>query len=148
MSDLEKLKHWLETYPGAQHLGQMQVDYTDRLPGCFGVFPAGLVEIGRKENLLGDITLQNQYNFALYLVMEKSPGDDLGASINADWVMDFQRWVQAQSAMHKAPTFGNVDTDKETLSAQNGALYDTDNEGLAMYMVSLQAQFKTCYPVD
>ncbi len=146
MSDLEKLRAWLQTYPGADKLTDFQVDYTDRLPGCFGVFPAGLVEVARKETILGDITVQNQYNFALYLVLPKAPGDDVGASINADWVMDFQRWVQAQSVTRRAPTFGNVDEDKETLSAQNGALYDADEEGAAMYMVSLQAVFRTEYP--
>lgn len=145
MSDLEKLKKWLQTYPGADQLVDFQVDYTDHLPGSFGVFPAGLVEIGRKENTLGDIAVQNQYNFALYLVLPKAPGDDVGAQINADWVMDFQRWVQAQSMQHKAPTFGNVDEEKETLSAQNGAQYDADEEGLAMYMISLQAVFWTEY---
>lgn len=145
MSDLDKLKGWIQTYPGYDQLGEMQVDYTDRLPGCFGVFPAGLVEISRKENLFGEVTVQNQYNFALYLVLPKAPGDDVGAQINADWVMDFQHWVQAQSVTHKAPTFGNVDTFCETMSAQNGALYDADEEGLAMYMISLQATFKMHY---
>ncbi len=146
MSDLEKLKAWLQTYPGADQLADFQVDYTDQLPGSFGVFPAGLVEVARQENILGDVSVQNQYNFALYLVLPKAPGDDVGAAINADWVMDFQRWVQAQSVTHKAPTFGNVNEGEETLSAQNGALYDADEEGLAMYMVSLQAVFQTEYP--
>ncbi len=146
MSDLEKLRAWLQTYPGADKLTDFQVDYTDQLPGSFGVFPAGLVEISRKENIWGDVTVRNQYNFALYLVLPKAPGDDVGAAVNADWVMDFQRWVQAQSVTHKAPTFGNVDTENETMSAQNGALYDADEEGLAMYMVSLQAVFQTEYP--
>ena len=145
MSNLDKLKKWLRTYPGYDRLGEMQVDYTDQLPGCFGLFPAGLVEISRKENLWGDVTVENQYNFALYLVLPKAPGDDVGAQINADWVMDFQHWVQAQSVTHKAPTFGNVEASCETMSAQNGALYDADEEGLAMYMVSLQATFKMNY---
>lgn len=145
MSDLDKLKEWLKTYPGYEHLGAMQVDYTDRLPGCFGVFPAGLVEISRKENLWGEVTVHNQYNFALYLVLPKAPGDDVGAQINADWVMDFQHWVQAQSVTHKAPAFGNMETSRETMSAQNGALYDADEEGLALYMITLQAAFKMHY---
>ncbi len=145
MSDLDKLKEWIKTYPGYDQLGEMRVDYTDQLPGCFGVFPAGLVEVSRKENLWGEVTVQNQYNFALYLVLPKAPGDDVGAQINADWVMDFQHWVQAQSVTNKAPTFGNVDTSRETMSAQNGALYDADEGGLAMYMVSLQAAFKMHY---
>ena len=145
MSDLDKLKEWLRTYPGADALTDWQVDYTNQLPGSFGVFPAGLVEISRRKNLWGEVTVQNQYNFALYLMLTKAPGDDVGAQINADWVMDFQHWVQAQSVTHKAPTFGNMETSRETMSAQNGALYDADEEGLAMYMISLQALFKMHY---
>lgn len=141
MTDLEKLQAWMKTYPGADRMPTMQVDYTDHLPGQFGVFPAGLVEVSRMENLLGGVTVTNQYNFALYLVMAKEPGDDVAAAVNEDWVMDFQRWVQAQSVTHRAPTFGNRDTDRETISAQNGTLYTADDEGLAMYMVQLSAVF-------
>ena len=75
MTDLERLQAWLETYPRAGELTSYQVDYTDQLPGCFGVFPAGMVEVERTENLLGQVTVQNQYNFALYVVFAKAPGD-------------------------------------------------------------------------
>lgn len=145
MTDLEKLQAWIQTFHGADTLTGFQVDYTDRLPGMFGVFPAGLVEIGRTTDLIGNITVRNQYNFALYVIFEKSPGDNIGAQVNADWVMDFQRWVQAQSATHKAPTFGDFDLRNETISAQNGAIYETDGDGLAMYMVQLSATFKNFY---
>lgn len=145
MSDLDSLKEWLKTYPGAD-LTEMRVDYTDHLPGQFGVFPSGLVEISRRRDILGNTTVQNQYNFALYIVFEKAAGDDAGAQINADWVMDFQRWVQEQSIMGLAPTFGNIAQSNEVMSAQNGALYETDTaEGLAMYMVQLSAIFQKYY---
>lgn len=142
MTDLEKFQQWLQTYPGADHLTGLRVDYTDRLPGQFGIFPAGLTELNRATDLLGDVTVQNQYNFALYIVFEKSPGDDIGAQVNADWIMDFQRWVQAESAMHRAPTFGNVDLREETMRAQSGTLYECDDEGVAMYMIQLSATYK------
>lgn len=145
MSDLDSLKEWLKTYPGAD-LTEMRVDYTDHLPGQFGVFPSGLVEIRRRRDILGNTTVQNRYNFALYIVFEKAAGDDVGAQINADWVMDFQRWVQEQSVMGLAPTFGNIAQSHEVMSAQNGALYETDTaEGLAMYMVQLSATFQKYY---
>lgn len=147
-SDLERLKTWLCTFPGAEQIGQLQVDYTSSLPGCFGVFPAGLVEMRRTEDVCGNITVENQYNFALYLVFEKSPGDDVGATINADWVMEFQRWVQQESLAHRAPTFGDVDLQRETISAQNGALYSADAEGLGMYLVRLSATFRNYYSAE
>ena len=147
-SDLKRLKTWLSTFPGAAALGQMQVDYTSSLPGCFGVFPAGLVEVGRTEDLIGNVTVENQYNFALYLVFEKAPGDDAGATVNADWVMEFQRWVQRESIAHRAPTFGDVDLRRETISAQNGALYSADAEGLGMYLIRLSATFRNYYSAE
>lgn len=145
MTDLEKLKNWLKTYPGAETLNDFQVDYTDRLPGGLGMFPSGLVEIERKKDIVGNVVVRNQYNFGLYIVFPKSPGDDVASQVNADWVMDFQRWVQAQSIRNLAPAFGNTDLKNETMSAQNGALFESDDEGVAMYMVQLSATFKTFY---
>lgn len=142
MTDLEKIKLWLGTYPGYDILSQFRVDFTDQVPANGGIFPNGLVEIERKENLLGDITISNQYNFALYYVFPKA--DDTGAMINADWIMDFQRWVQRQSVMGLVPRFGNT-PDKEIAQAQNGVLYDAEEEGTAMYMVQLSIRFQTFY---
>lgn len=145
MSDLSRLREWLNTYPNAADLDGIQVDYTDQLPGQFGVFPAGLIEVNRRSYITGEALVENQYNFALYIVFEKAPGDGVGAQINADWLMHFQRWVQTQSVTHQAPTFGNTNQDRETIVAQNGALYESDGEGLAMYMVQLTASFNLLF---
>lgn len=147
-TDLERLRAWLATYPGYDILGNMLVDYIDEIPGAASLMPAGLVEIGRTEDILGNITAQNQYNFGLYLALEKSPGDDIASAYNAGWVLDFQRWVQAQSVAHAAPTFGNIDQRQESIKAQNGALLDTDENGVAVYIVQLSAEFKTRYEVN
>lgn len=147
MSDLEKLRAWIATYPDFDILGQLQCDFTDQIPANGGIFPSGLMEIGRSEDILGNVTVENQYNFGLYCVFEKSPGDDTGATINADWVMGFQRWVQEQSIRHLAPAFGNTDTGQEKILAQNGMMYETDNEGTAMYMIQLSVKFKYQYEV-
>ena len=146
MTALEKIRAWIATYPGYDILSGFHVDYTDQIPGNGGVFPSGLVEIARAEDILGNITITNQYNFGLYYVFPKAAGDDEGAAVNADWVMDFQEWVQAQSAAGQAPAFGNVEPDRETIKAQNGALYDT-GEGTAVYMVQLSIQFKRKFEV-
>lgn len=147
MSDLEKLRKWIATYPNFDILGRFQVDFTDKaVPGNAGLFPTGLVEVERREDILGNVTIENQYNFGIYCVFEKSPGDDIGATINADWVMDFQKWVQEQSVRKLVPKFGNTD-DKETAQAQNGVLYDPQDEGAAVYMVQLNIRYKTFYEV-
>jgi hypothetical protein len=86
------------------------------------------------------VTVTNQYNFGLYYVFEKAPRDDAGAAGNADWIMDFQTWVQAQSARGQAPVFGDV-PGQERIVAQNGALYSADDGGTATYVVQLTVTF-------
>lgn len=146
-TDLERLRAWLATYPGYDILDNMLVDYINEIPGAASLMPAGLTEISRTEDILGNVTVRNQYNFGLYLALEKSPGDDIASAYNAGWVLDFQRWVQAQSVTRAAPTFGNIDQRRETIKAQNGALLDTGKEGVAVYVVQLSAEFSTFYEV-
>ena len=143
-TDLDRLKAWIGTYPGHDILGSFSVDYTDQIPGNGGIFPGGLLEIGRKSDILGNMTVRNQYNFGLYYVLTKSPEDLQGAEANAEWLMDFQRWVQDQSVRHLAPTFGD-EPRQEQITAQNGSLYGADEEGTAMYMVQLSVKFTKHY---
>lgn len=144
MSALDRIRAWIAAYPGHEALGAFAVDYTDRVPENGGIFPSGLIEISRTEDILGNVEIRNQYNFGLYYVFEKAPGDDVGAAFNADWVMDFQEWVQEQSARGLAPAFG----DKTTAArAQNGVLYAADEEGTATYMVQLSVEFIKRYEV-
>lgn len=146
MTALEKIQDFVKSYPGSDIFRDFHVDYTDQIPFNGGVFPSGLVEVSRKQDILGNTTVTNQYNFGLYYVFEKSPGDDVGAEVNANWVMDFQEWVQEQSVLCAAPIFGD-EPRSETITAQNGVLYDADEEGTAMYMVQLSVQFIKKYEV-
>lgn len=147
MTHLEKLKTWLSTSPGFAIFSDFWVDYTDRVdPGTGSISPGGLVEIERRRDIVGNVTVTNQYNFSVYCVLEKAPGDDVGATINADWVMDLQEWVQKQSALGLAPVFGDAPWE-EKIVAQNGVLYDI-NEGTATYMVQLSVRFKRKYEVE
>ena len=140
MTALEKIQSLVAAYPGHDILNSFKVDYTEKIPASGGVFPAGLVEISRKRDILGNVTVTCQYNFGLYYVFEKERGDDIGATVNADWIMDFQEWIQEQSAKGLAPAFGDEPW-KERITAQNGALFTTDEEGTATYMVQLSVRF-------
>ena len=146
MTALETLKTWLATYSGYDILDAFHVDYTDAAPSNGGVFPSGLVEVSRKSDILGNVTVTNQYNFGLYYVFTK-PEDDTVSTFNADWLMDFQQWVQEQSVTGAAPTFGD-EPRTEKIIAQNGMLYDAGDEGTAMYMIQLSVQFKKKYEVN
>lgn len=140
MTNLEKITEWLKTYDGYDILGRMTVDYTDSMPGG-AVFPNGLIEVSRWENIWGEIIVENQENFGIYCTMLKAPEDDETAEINAEWVADFQRWVQMQSLTHHAPVFGNVRQDQETVKAQNGTLYEASDSGMAVYMIQLSVSY-------
>lgn len=142
MTPLETIKNWIATYPGHNILTDFSVDYTDQIPGNGGIFPSGLTEVSRTEYVTGEIIVQNQYNFGLYYVFEKAPGDDTGAEINADWVMDFQEWVQEQSIRGKVPQFGDKTT---SIVAQNGSLYDAGAEGAATYMIQLSVSYEKLF---
>ena len=146
MTALEKIKQFEESYPGASALASIMVDYTDQIPANGGIFPSGLVEISRKTDICGNVTVYDQYNFGLRYIFEKSPGDDDGATQNAAWIMGLQEWVQEQSALGNAPVFGDV-PQEETISAQNGSLFDTDEEGIAVYFVQISVKFTRKYEV-
>ena len=145
MTALEKITAFVHSYPGADILQDFQIDYTDQIPANGGLFPSGLVEIGRRTDLLGNVTVTDQYNFALYYVFEKPPGDGAGAAVNAGWLMAFQEWVQEQSALGLAPVFGDA-PQQERIAAQNGVLYGAEDEGLATYLVQLSVQFVKIFP--
>ncbi len=140
MTALEKITDFVKRYPGADILQDFHIDYTDQIPANGGIFPSGLTEVSRKSDIFGNTTVVNQYNFGLYYVFEKAPGDGTGAAGNADWLMDFQEWVQEQSVLGLAPVFGDVPR-QERITAQNGVLYEAQDEGLATYMVQLSVQF-------
>ena len=146
MTALDQMKQFISSYPGAASLSSLRVDYTDQIPANGGIFPSGLVEISRKTDICGNVTVYNQYNFGLRYVFTKAPGDDDGAEDNAAWIMDLQEWVQQQSALGLAPVFGDV-PQQETITAQNGSLFDTDEEGTAVYFVQISVKFVRKYEV-
>lgn len=146
MTDLEKIREWIAAYPGTDRLRSLQVDYYDAVPDNGNIAPSGLVEISRTEDILGNVTVENQYNFGLYYVLAKAPGDDAGSAENADWIMGLQNWVQEQSIRHLAPTFGD-EPRKEVIKAQNGGIIAADEEGTATYMVQLSINFTKNYEV-
>lgn len=60
MTALERIQEWVVTFPGFDILSTFQVDYTDQIPNTGGIFPSGLVEVERREDILGGMELCNQ----------------------------------------------------------------------------------------
>ena len=140
MTPLETMRAFVASYPDADILSTLAIDYTDQVPDMGGIFPQGLVEVSRVTDLLGNVTVTNQLNFALYTVLTKAPEDDVGATFNAEWVLDFQQWVQGQSVTHQAPTFGDEPW-SESITAQNGEIYSTPTDGVAIYAVQISVMY-------
>jgi hypothetical protein len=138
-SPIERMRAFVMSFDGGA-LSRLDIDYTDKVPNAGGLFPNGLVEISRSRDLLGNVTVTNQYNFALYTKLEKWQD----APDNAEWQMAFQEWVQEQSAKGLAPTFGD-EPRREAIAAQNGQLYDSDEEGTALYVIQINATFVKNY---
>ena len=71
MTALEKIQDWIKTFPQSDALTTFSVDYTSAEPTNGGLMPAGLVEVSRTTDIVGNVTGSNQYNFTLYFVFLK-----------------------------------------------------------------------------
>lgn len=140
MTDLEKVRQWLLGYPQWDAGGLLYIDFTDAVPGNAGLFPGGLEELSRTEDIMGTVRTVNRYHFALYRVTTGQEDN----TINAQWLLDFQNWVQSQSAARLAPTFGDEPAE-EKMRAQKGRLKESGQTGTGVYLVSLTADFVKYY---
>ena len=147
MSALDKVRRWLAAFPGNKRLRSLQVDYYTDEPGNGSIAPAGLVEISRSVDIIGNTQVNNQYNFALYYTFTKETTEDEGAQENAEWLLELQEWIQEQSILGLAPVFGDEPA-VETIKAQNGSIYDATEEGVATYSVQLSVEFIKNYEVN
>ena len=138
MRDLEKMRQWLLSYPAWDDT--LQVDFLGAAPGNAGLFPVGVEETGRREDLLGNLEVDCRCRFLLY---RKSFGQEDGME-NAQWLLDFQHWVRQQSICGAAPVFGDVPC-RERLEAQKGALKTADQLGVRTYAVTLVVDFVKKY---
>lgn len=141
--ELEKVRQWILGCPGMELLQQVWVDYYPAQPENGSLAPEGLTELGRREDILGNVTVECRYDFGVWFVVARAEGDDLGAAEDAQWVLGFQAWVQEQSVRGLVPQFG----DAQVVRAQEGRLEETDTEGMAVYLVRLSFDFRKVYEV-
>lgn len=134
MTDLEKLLSWLKTYPHWE--GQLYTDHTEAAPVNNGVYPLGLEELERKEDVLGNVTARCRYRFTLQRMVTGQADN----TAHAQWLLGLQSWVQAQCAARLAPTFGDEPA-REQIRAEKGRLKDASQTGTAVYTVTITAEF-------
>ena len=144
---LERVRQWLLGYPGMEEVEGLTVDYYPAEPGVGSMAPAGLTEVARREDILGNVAVEQTMSFQLSFVLVKDERDDALATRNAQWLLDLQQWVQQQSLGKLAPTFGDLPR-KEWVRAEDGALKEVSQEGTAVYAVRLTFGFMKMYEVS
>lgn len=143
---LERVREWLKSWPGCGKIGEIRADYTDQTTGG-GMYPRGITELGRSRDILGGAAVRQRLDFKLNFVLPKAPGEDLEATENAEWLLEFQQWVQRQSAEGLAPRFGNTGQENEKWTAAGGSLQQADEGGFAVYTAALSTEFTIKYEV-
>jgi len=134
---LEELKQWLQTFPGWE--GTLQLDYADSVPGTAGLYPKGMTELSRSEDVLGNRKIRCSCTFTLKRAA--AAGEE-----NARWLHDFQNWVADQDRLGLAPKFGD-EPRTERLRAFEGRLDKHTQVGSALHTVQLYAEFTKIYEV-
>lgn len=131
MTELEKVSQWLQTFP--EWTGSLTVDYADAVPGNTGLYPKGMTELSRREDVLGNVRVRCQYAFCLRRVA--APDIE-----NAQWLLSLQQWVQQQAIRGLAPVFGD-EPHEERIRAFDGKLQQRAQVGSEHYTVMLTVEF-------
>lgn len=131
---LEKVTLWLQTCPLWGE--RLTVDYTDGLPGSVGLFPLGVEEVSRREDVLGGVTARCRCRFAIRRVTEGQQDN----RENARWLLTFQDWVRQQSLAGLTPAFGHEPA-REQIRAEKGRLENAAQTGTGVYTVELIAEY-------
>ena len=132
MTELELLSAWLQTFPMWDT--DTQIDLTDAVPGSTGLFPKGLQELSRREDVLGNLTVCYRWSFTL---RRNAAGN---GEENARWLMELQKWAARQSRLGLAPRFGDI-PGQERLRICDGSLVSRQQAGSSGYTALLTADF-------
>ena len=132
MEILEKMQTWLMSYPGWGDR-ELCIDTTQAEPGSCGLFPAGLEQVNRRENVLGNVAEVWRCHFILRRIA-------LRQEAAAAWLLDFQDWVRNQSLQGLSPRFGDVPS-QERIRAEKGKLLSVSQTGTGTYELKLTAEY-------
>ena len=141
MTILERIQQWLQTYPGWGD--SLTVDMLPAEPGRIGLFPGGLEELSRTEDILGNRQVECRLGFTL----RRQVGVEEDNASHAAWLLDFQDWVRQQSQAGLAPRLGDVPA-QEKMWAEKGSLQKISPTGIGTYTVTLIANFTKLYEVN
>ena len=127
MEYLEKMRAFLLGFPLWQ--GPLETDCAGPKLGSSGLFPLGITQLNRREDLTGRVTARYQAEFALRRW-------DARQASSAGWLLELQSWVMGQ----KSPGLGDA-PETETIRAEKGKLVSASQSGMATYEVKLTMEF-------
>ena len=121
----------------APTLGDLSLTWGQAGPrlGTGGVYLRGVKVLQTKTDLLGCQKQRCRAEFLLRLCLPLTQAE------NAARLLALQSWAAAESAAHRAPVFGNTDTEREVLRAEQGRIERADAGGTVVYTVRLQADY-------
>lgn len=140
MEILKKLRAWLRTYPKWDAGGLTYIDFTDGMPGNTALYPQGMEEMSRIQDVTGNIRVVCRWNFLLVRI---GLLHDDGAT-DAEWMLEFQQWVQQQSALGLTPVFGE-EPELENISVRKGRQQKVNESGTVSYSAELSVTFVKHY---
>ena len=147
----EQLLQWLARCPALTGI-DLRVDDLPPAAGTGALFPKGVEQTDRWQNLLGQVTTRQKMQLVLRLNLPFVPGDANLSAQTARRLLELQAWVAEQSAAGLAPRLGqtdprpgiflgNADPVQETLTAGAARLEQANDEGSAVYTVTLTAHY-------
>lgn len=136
----EQLLQWLARCPALTGIA-LRVDDLPPAAGTGALFPKGVEQTDRWQNLLGQVTARQKMQLVLRLNLPFVPGDTELTAQTARRLLELQAWVAEQSAAGLAPQLGNADPMQETLTAGAARLEQANDEGSAVYTVTLTAHY-------
>lgn len=143
MKELGMMRDFVESYPKWDQGCLMYIDYLEDAPGISGLYPVGREEVARRGDVLGNVYVDCKLRFGLYRVTHSD--EDSGKY--AAWLLEFQEWVERQSALGLTPKFGDVPL-RERIRAEKGRLTRDRGGRTGLYVVELTAEFTKIYEVN
>ena len=128
----EQLLQWLARCPALTGI-DLRVDDLPPAAGTGALFPKGVEQTDRWQNLLGQVTARQKMQLVLRLNLPFVPGDANLSAQTARRLLELQAWVAEQSAA--------ADPMQETLTAGAARLEQANDEGSAVYTVTLTAHY-------
>ena len=141
MTILERVRQWLQTYP--QWEDTLTVDMIPAGTDAAGLFPGGVEERSRKEDILGNRQVQCRMRF----ILRRQVSAEEDNESHAAWLLDFQQWVSLQSLAGLTPQLGDVPA-WEQMRAEKGSLQKISPTGIGTYTVTITANFIKLYEVN